>query len=312
MKKHLLYSLLTLAMLFGMAPAFAQGNDTTGEDLEQLLQKDEPHKKEYTNATFKATRIINGNTIESLGAGVLDFRISHRFGELNGGAHQFFGLDNANTRIGLDYGVTNWLMVGVGRSSFDKEYDGFVKVRILRQTTDNKMPISLSYAGGATISDRDAPTLDSGQTYYFSNRVYYYNQLLIARKFNSWLSLQLMPTHIHYNLVPSSSDPNDVFAIGVGGRIKVSHRIAVTGEYYYATNPLSNTRNSVSLGIDIETGGHVFQLHFSNSTGMTERTFIGQTTGNISDGGIHFGFNISRVFTVVKPKGFEGTHNKTW
>ena len=126
-----------------------------------------------------------------------------------------------------------------------------------------------------------------------------------------------MPTHIHYNLIDSTKDKNDVFAIGVGGRIKLSNRIALTGEYYYTIDPFSTANgspvhNALAFGIDIETGGHVFQLLFTNSTGISERTFIGQTTDSWSNNGIHFGFNISRVFTVVKPKDFEGSRNKIW
>lgn len=308
MKFNLLKTAITVAVSCFTINSFAQA-DTS--DLEKMLD-DGPKKKSYVTATFKSTHLIDGHTVENLGAGVLDFRISHRFGELNGGFHSFFGLDDANTRLGFDYGVTNWLMVGVGRSTFDKEYDGSVKIKLLRQTTDNRMPITLSYMGDISISDRDAPALDSGQTYHFSNRMYFVNQLLIARKFNNWLSLQLMPTLIHYNLVQKTSDPNDVFSLGVGGRVKVSNRVAITGEYYYVFNPMEGYNNALSFGVDIETGGHVFQLVFSNSRNLTERSFIGQTTGTWDNGDIHFGFNISRVFTIKKPKGTEDLRSKSW
>ena len=289
-----------------------EGSDDLMNMLDEKGNDATPHRT-YTTATFKGTRIINGHSIENVGKGVLDFRISHRFGELNGGAHQLYGLDNATTRIGFDYGITNWLMVGVGRSSYEKEYDGFVKAKILRQTEDGHMPLSLNYVGGISVSDRDKPAgLDSTQKYYFSNRVYYFNQLLIARKFNNWLSLQLMPTHVHYNLVQKSGDPNDLLAIGVGGRVKLNRRFALTGEYYYVLNPMDGYYNSLSFGVDIETGGHVFQLHFTNSRGMSERTFVGQTDGQWGDGDIHFGFNISRVFTIVRPKDFRNSQNKIW
>jgi hypothetical protein len=295
----------------------AQDSTETSDDLMNMLDdagKDgNASKHSYTTATFKGTRVINGHSIETVGKGVLDFRISHRFGELNGGAHQFFGLDAATTRIGFDYGITNWLMIGIGRSSYEKEYDGFVKAKILRQTDDGHMPLSLNYVGGLSVSDRDKPTtLDSTQKYHFSNRMYFFNQLLIARKFNGWLSLQLMPTHVHYNLVQKSSDPNDIFALGVAGRVKLNRRFALTGEYYYVLNPIDGYYNSLSFGVDIETGGHVFQLHFTNSRGMTERTFVGQTDGQWGDGDIHFGFNISRVFTIVRPKDFRNSQNKIW
>ncbi len=244
--------------------------------------------------------------MRTLAAGVLDFIILHRFGRINQGASDFFGLDNANTRIGFDYGITNWLMVGIGRSSYQKEFDGFAKVKILRQTVGDRMPITLSYAGTIMTRTDKVNLADTTATYYFSNRVSYANQLIIARKFSDRFSLELTPSHVHYNLVKASSDPNDVLAMGIGGRVKLSRRIAITGEWFY-TLPgakIAGSLNSLSLGMDIETGGHVFQLHFSNSTGMTERTFIGQTTDDWAAGGIHFGFNLSRVFTIVKPKEF--------
>jgi hypothetical protein len=163
--------------------------------------------------------------------------------------------------------------------------------------------------------------LPEGQDYYFSNRMAYMNQLLIARKFTPWLSLQLMPTHIHYNLVEYKDDPNDVLAMGIGGRLKLSNRISLTGEYYYVlpgsklhqlSDPTKEAINSLTIGFDIETGGHVFQLLFSNSTAITERNIVGQTEGEWSRGDIHFGFNISRVFTIVKPKEFQNSRNKIW
>lgn len=288
------------------------------EDLMKMLESETDNKgTAYTTATFKTTRIANGHSIENLGKGVLDFRINHRFGRINQGFSEFFGLDNASTRIGFDYGVTDWLMVGIGRSTYLKDADGFVKARILRQTENDRMPLSVSYVGAMSIQATELypPPAGSNIEYKFSQRIAYINQLLIARKFANWLSLQLMPTHIHYNFVQYRSDPNDIFAIGLGGRIKLSNRIALTGEYYMVVPPndrLTGTRNSLTLGFDIETGGHVFQLLFSNSTGITERTVIGQTTGGWDKGDIHFGFNISRVFTVVKPKGFESSRNKIW
>jgi hypothetical protein len=176
------------------------------------------------------------------------------------------------------------------------------------------MPFSLSYAGAISAQTMKAPTLPAGQDYLFTNRLYYVNQLLIARKMNRWLSLQLMPTHIHYNLVPNTVEPNNTLALGLGGRVKISNRIALTGEYYYRFDEakLSGYQNALSFGVDIETGGHVFQLLFTNCSTITERAFIGQTLDSWSKGDVHFGFNISRVFTIVKPKGFDPEKNKTW
>ncbi len=285
-----------------------------GDDLLDIL-KDTPEKKSYTTAAFKTSRLVNGHSIENTGKGVLDFRVNHRFGNLLNGTSNFFGLDDANTRIGFDYGVTDWLMVGFGRNTYQKEYDGFLKVKLLRQTENKGMPLSLSYMGASSIQSMPAPTLPAGQEYHFSNRMYYVNQLLIARKFNRWLSLQIMPTHVHYNLVPTTPESNDLVAVGVGGRVKLSNRVAINGEYYYRVpgTEQNGYYNVLSIGVDIETGGHVFQLIISNSRAMTERAFIGQTNGQWGFDGktgsfdaIHFGFNLSRVFTIVRPKEFRG------
>lgn len=302
-------------------PASRVNADTTSEspdDLMKMLDEENGEvasvKKQYTTATFKTTRVINGHSVETTGKGVLDFRISHRFLPLNTGFKGFFGLDGANTRIGFDYGVTDWLSVGIGRNTYDKEYDGFVKAKLLRQTDNNSMPVSLAYVGAMSVQTMDKPELQPGQEYLFTNRLYFANQFLIARKFSQALSIQLMPTHIHYNFVDLRTEPNNMFAMGAGGRLKLSNRISLNAEYYYLLgDKLNGARNSLSVGFDIETGGHVFQLMFTNSTAMTERAFVaGRGNDNWGDGGIHFGFNISRVFTIVRPKEFQNSRNKIW
>jgi opacity protein-like surface antigen len=285
--------------------------------MDMLDDDNATDKKEAVTSTFKATRIVNSSTVENLAKGVLDFRILHRFGRVSDGFDNAFGFDNATTRIGLDYGITNWLMVGIGHNTLYKANDGLVKIKLLGQKT-NGTPITLSYFGGMSVNGGKAPALPPGMDYYFSHRIAYANQLLIARKFSSKFSLQLMPTLIHQNLVDSTRYSNSTFALGAGARLKVSKRIAITGEYYYRLNNAdmlssgSTTYNSLSIGCDIETGGHVFQLFFSNSSGMTERTFITQSTDTWEKGQLHFGFNISRVFTVVKPKEFRGKEGSKW
>lgn len=323
---HIKQILLSAFFLSATAvAAHAQVEDTaeTDDDLLALLES-EPARpaKEYTTATFKTTRIANGHSIENTAKGVLDFRVNHRFGLINSGFKDFFGLDGATTRIGFDYGITDWLMIGFGRSSYMKEYDGFAKVRLLRQQDNGGMPFSLSYMGAISVlTGEKPPFVADSQEYYFSNRLAYVNQLLIARKFSNALSLQLMPTHVHYNLVNYKNEPNDVIALGVGGRLKLSNRISLTAEWYYQLEgtkralegqPTMTTRNPLTIGFDIETGGHVFQLLFSNSTAISERNLVGQTMNDWGKGDIHFGFNISRVFTIVKPKGFENSRNKIW
>lgn len=306
------------ALVLGAAmPAMVYAQQPTKEGEEDLMSMLDSGNTapavEHTTATFKATRVINGHSIENVGRGVLDFRISHRFGELKD-AKNFFGLDGATTSLGFDYGITDWLMVGVSRATYQKEYEGFAKVKLLRQTTNNHMPVSVSYMGAFSIETADAPSLPAGQEWLVSNRMFYVNQILIARKFSNAFSLQLMPTHIHYNLVPTTAESNNTIAVGVGGRIKLSSRISLNAEYYYRVpgTELAGYHNALAVGFDIETGGHVFQLMFSNATAITERAFIGQSSSDWADGGIRFGFNISRVFTIVRPKGFEGSRNKTW
>lgn len=307
----------TLLSLLAINTSYAQVDTTKSNDnnLSSLLAKDDgqPKKIDYTSATFKTTRIANGQSIENAGSGILDFRINHRFGALDGGFKEAFGLDNAVTRIGFDYGLTNRLMIGVGRNTYLKESDAFFKVKIIRQTEDDRMPLSVSYFSSISAQGVKLVNQPAGLNYPFSNRLGFVNQLLIARKFSTKLSLQLMPTIVHNNFVLHAEEPNTIYAIGAGGRLKVSNRIALTAEYYYqAGEKLENSTNSLTLGIDIETGGHVFQLMLSNSTGVSERAVITGTNERWEKGQIHFGFNISRVFTIVKPKGFEDSRNKIW
>lgn len=269
--------------------------------LEEEQKKEQKNKVQLTEATFKTTRLIHGHSIENTAPGILDLKISHRFGQLNGGLYEFFGLDNASMRWGFDYGVSPKLTVGFGRSTYQKQYDAFFKYKLLRQSTGKvNMPVSMSLMATAMIQTLKWP--DPNRENYFSSRLYYAYQLLLARKFSESTSLQLMPTMVHYNLVPKASDPNDVIAIGIGGRQKISKRVSINVEYYYQLPDykLEGTTNSLSVGFDIETGGHVFQLHFTNSPGMTERVFVSETYGRWNKGDILFGFNVSRVFSLKK------------
>jgi hypothetical protein len=271
--------------------------------LEEEQKKEAKDKINYTIATFKTTRLINGQSIETTQQGVMDLKISHRFGTVNGGAYEFFGLDNASMRFGFDFGLSPKLMIGVGRSTYQKQYDGFIKYKLLRQSTGKRnMPISLALMTSAMVTTQK--WTDPSRPNYFSSRLQFAHQIIIARKLSESTSIQLMPTLVHYNLVTNANDPNDIIAIGIGGRQKITPRISINAEYYYQlpAYKLPNTTNSLSVGVDIETGGHVFQLHFTNSRGMTERTFISETAGKWEKGDILFGFNISRVFTIKKVK----------
>jgi hypothetical protein len=294
MQRSCLLALLLLVAGFGRA---------TGQDLLDLLNEEmkKEEKPEYATATFKATRLSNGHSIETLAGGVLDVRISHRFGYLNSGIEELFGLDQATTRLALEYGVTNRLMVGVGRSSYKKEVDGFVKYKIIRQASKGS-PVTVT--GFSSVMLNTAPYSDPTRTNYLTSQLSFAFQGLVARKFSESFSLQLMPSMVHYNLAPAPNLNNDVYALGVGGRLKLTKRISLNSEYFYQipSTQYEGTTNSLSLGFDIETGGHVFQLYFTNSTGINERAFITETTGDFFKGDIRFGFHLSRVFTLKDPR----------
>lgn len=289
----------------GCATSLVAQNDTTDllGQLEKELMGDEKDRTNYATATFKTTRLIDGHTVENVGKGVLDMKVSHRFGKINNGVYELFGLDNATMRMGLDYGITRYLMVGFGRSTFEKTLDAFFKLKILRQSSGKRsMPITLSYV--PTVALKTQKFEDPDRKNFITSKLSFTHQLLIGRKFSEGTSFQLMPTFTHINLVQLATDPNDLYAIGIGGRQKLSKRVSFNAEYYYQLPgyKLTGTTDALSVGFDIETGGHVFQLHFTNSQGMSERSFITGTRGLWEKGDVYFGFNISRVFTVGKRK----------
>lgn len=294
MKKHILF-VFSFCILSSLS-ALAQ------DDLMNLLEANTEESILFTEATFKGSRLINGHTIETRTQGELEFLISHRFGRLNSGAYEFFGLDAANVRLGLEYGVADFLTLGVGRNSFEKTYDGFAKLKLLRQSSGKRvMPVSVVSFSSAAINTLTEST--PGEFPDITARMFYTQQLLIARKFGSALSLQIMPTLVHRNRIQEREGENDIYALGVGGRIKLTQRVSLNTEYYYRLNAeeyaegdLNQLFNSLAIGFDIETGGHVFQLHLTNSRAMIEKGFIAETNGNFFAGDIHFGFNVSRVF----------------
>lgn len=276
-------------------------NPIWSQDIDQLLEEAAGSSTDYTTATFKSTRIINGHSIERMQEGQLDVRISHRFGELNTGAYNLWGLDQANIHFSLEYGITNWVMVGVGRGTYEKTFDGFLKFSILRQSKgERNMPVSLSFFSSAdynTLKWNKEGTLNEW------DRMTYVAQLLVARKFNERFSLEINPTYVHQNMVPTELDPNDLWSLGGGLRFKLTKRLSLLAEYYFVIPPRNDYRstttyNPLAIGVDIETGGHVFTIMLTNSLAMIEKGFIGETTGSWQDGGIHLGFNISRVFNL--------------
>ena len=294
-------NLLTSVLIFGMIVLYSI--PAKSQDLDALLEKESKPETTYATAIFKSTRIVNSHSVQQMKKKQLEFRVSHRFGQLNTGSYNFWGLDQGTIHLGLEYGLTDWLEFGIGRSTYEKTADAFGKVSILRQRSGvENMPIQLSYmASTEVIGLNTNPAMQQN----FTSRMSFINQILIARKFNESLSLQLTPTYIHRNIVPTEVERNDLFAMGIGGRYKLTKRVSFNVEYYYVYRANSSSLpityyNPLSVGIDIETGGHVFQIMLTNSVAMREGGFIGKTTGSWTDAGIHLGFNISRVFSFNK------------
>ncbi len=278
---------------------FLIGLQTYGQDLSALLDEQLEQTEKYVTSTFKGTRIINGQSIENRKKGTLEFVISHRFGRVNRGIDDLFGLDQSNIRFAFEYAVIDDLTVGVGRSSFDKTYDGFLKYKLLKQKAGKEsFPFTASLFG--SVAYKTLKDFDPANPRSFNEKLSYVSQILIARKFNNAFSMQITPTFIHFNSVRISEDPHDIFALGVGTRLKLSNRISINAEYFYAFDEFEsiNTENSIAFGVDIETGGHVFQIILSNAITMIEKSFITETEDNFFDGDIHLGFNISRAFQV--------------
>jgi hypothetical protein len=268
------------------------------DDLLSQLQQQDSTTAFPVIATFKSTRVVNGQSVETMKRNHLDFRISHRFGRVNSGARELFGLDQATMRMGFEYGLTDRLMIGVGRSTSQKVYDFLGKYKLIQQTAGTRsMPVSVTLFGSLAIA-----TVDRDRV--FQDKITYSGQVLIARKFGEKLSLQLSPTWLFRNHPDVAGDEKILLAVGLGGRYKLSKRVSLNGEYFFTAREKNTItapyHDSMSFGVDIETGGHVFQLHFTNSLGMIEKQFIGETTGSWGKGDIHYGFNISRTFSFDK------------
>ena len=259
--------------------------------------------REYVAYAFKSSRVINGHSIEMIAKGNLDFRILHRFGLVNTGLKNMFGLDQANMRMGLDYGLTNNLTIGIGRSNVNKELDAFLKFRLLRQSTgERSSPFTIVIASGATLTT--LPYTDPSRDNHFSSRMAFFGEVIVGRKFSERFSFQITPMFVHRNLVPLATDENDAFVLGLGARFKLSRRVAFVADYHPIISGIDKDiyESPLAIGFDIETGGHVFQLHFSNSQGMNEKAFITNTTEKWGNGDIRFGFNLSRMFVLKKKK----------
>ena len=294
-------NILIVLACFALQTAKAQETDP----MKLLMDMAPTDEKEPVTATFKGTRLVNQHTIEVGGKRTLDFRIAHRFGTFNTGSYNFWGLDGgASIRMSLEYSYDGRLQFGLGRSSTEKTYDSYVKYRLLRQTKNNSMPISVTLLSGMYYTNLQGASAQISGVDKFKNsssRLSFAHQIMIARKFGERLSVQVTPSYVHYNQVDNISDKNDTYAVGALGRYKFTKRTALTFEYMARVTEFSRVNtyyDSMGIGLDIETGGHVFQVHLTNSLGITENQFITKTSDSWAKSGMRLGFNISRAFTL--------------
>ncbi|OEK07712.1 hypothetical protein A8C32_16800 [Flavivirga aquatica] len=278
---------LCIILLFSPFLIFSQ------DDL--LKEIDSDINSQYATAAFKGLKIVNFESTKLVAKNTLAFIVSHRFGSIENGIDSFFGLDDAVTRLNFVYGINDRLNIGLSRSSFLKTYQGSIKYRLFRQQ-GNGFPFTIVSFNSVLINT--ALEKDNFPRLEFEHRLGYNTQLLISRKVNTQLSLELAPTFFHDNLVSVKEQDNAQFALGLGSRYKISKRLSLNADYGLHLNRASNSpfNNPLSIGLDIETGGHVFQMHFTNAKGMNTNTFLGQSFGDWSDGDIFFGFNLSRTF----------------
>lgn len=278
-----------LVMLLSCLISMAQEDDLLSEiDTDSIGDQ-------YATAAFKGLKIVNFESTKLVAKKELTLIVSHRFGSIENGFDSFFGLDDAVTRLNFVYGLTDAINIGVSRSSFQKIYEASAKYRLIRQK-ENGFPFTVvafnSILLNTSFEKENLPKLE------FRDRLGYTAQLLISKKVSSKLSLELAPTFFHDNFVTYGEQHNSQYAIGFGGRQKLGKRWSINVDYGWHLNRADNSpfKNPLSIGFDLETGGHVFQMHFSNAQAMNANGFLGQATGDWSDGNIYFGFNLSRVF----------------
>ena len=264
----------------------------TSQSAQAQMERKRVSRDRPVDNTFMAPKVIGFNTVNNLDKQTLHSMIMHSFGPVNNGAQELFGLDSyANIRLSLDYGLTDRLSVGLARQRLDKVVDLHYKYNLLRQKQDGSVPVSVAWAGNAGVT-----TEDYNLGFDFVNRLSYFQQLMIARKFSDRFSAQISPVYAHFNTV-FDQELNDHFGISLAGRLRLTDRSHFTFEYtpiFTQTGP--DQENPISLGFDIITGGHVFQLFFTTSQGLNEAYALGRNTDDFWAGDIRFGFNVNRVF----------------
>lgn len=289
---------LTFLILFYISLPFAFAQ----EDLLKMLQTETPHKREPVIAMFKSSRLINIQTNETVRKRNLDVRITHLFGNIGeqsgGGVHNLYGIDqSADIRIGFHYGITDRFMVGFARTKRNEDLEGLVKYRFLDQTTDNVIPVSVSAFTNMTYALKES--IDFKNDNY---RFVYCSALIMARKFNSRFSMIVTPVFIHRNFV-GADDDNNTFSLSGGFRLKFTPSASIIADYSHTfgrTDLVLPRFDVIGAGVEIETGGHVFTIMFTNASGILENDYQVNTMDSWGKGGFKFSFNISRMFKLGK------------
>ncbi len=278
----------SILLMFAMQTANAQ------DDLLNELGSGST-EKQLTSSAFKGVQIASMQSTKVAAKNEWYFVVSHRFGDLTNGLDNFFGMDSALTKIGALYGATDWLTFGLSRHTYNKTYELSTKYRLSNQY-DNGFPFTI--VGYHTFDINSELDKDVFPALKGSDRFAFTSQLLISRKFSDNLSLEINPMLIHKNLCEPLTENKDNFLLGIGGRYKISKRMSINAEYGARLNAVESTtyHNPLSLGLDIDTGGHIFQMVLSNSQAMNDVAYFTNATGNWNGGGIYFGFNMYRVF----------------
>jgi hypothetical protein len=267
------------------------------QDLSAILDADESLKvsRSPVEKAFRTPRIVNMHSAENAAPREMVLNIGHRFGKLNSGLYELFGLDQATMRLGLDYGINDWLGVGIGRSSFQKTVDGFLKARILGQAGKQNSPITVALYSSASVNTLRNVFPDGKDS--FLDRMTLVNSLILSRKFNEAFSLQINPIWLRSRFLLETQSVTDDVSLGMAARFKILPRVHVNLEYIHElVDDRVNDYNPLSLGFDIETGGHVFQLFFSSTQGIFDKAYLINTNEAWYKGAVYFGFNITRVF----------------
>ena len=281
------YSLTSLFLLFSVL-LFSQ------EDLLSEIDTDN-QTPVYASAVFKGLKVINFESTKLVAKGGFNFIVSHRFGTVKNGFDNLFGLDEAVTHLNFVYGISDYFNISASRSSNQKIYEVATKFRLARQQ-EGKMPFTM--VGYTSVLANTALDTDNLPKLRFEHRLSYVGQLLISRKLTKELSLLVAPTFFHDNYVIDNSQDNSQYAVALGGRYKLGSRWSVNMEYGMHLNRSTTSlyNNPFSIGVDLETGGHIFQLHFTNSQSMNTNGVFGTSTGDWAEGDVYFGFNLARSF----------------